>query len=85
MARLLRSKTGLKISDSVSWLPTWALVPGKYVLLIAAILLMQPRRIIELCGLYRWLFSGAVDYAFDGDGPNARPSHQRANNRANAA
>ena len=50
MARLLRSKTGLKISNSVSWLPTWALVPGKYVLLIAAILLMQRAGLLNYVG-----------------------------------
>lgn len=50
VARLLRSKTGLKISNSVSWLPTWALVPGKYVLLIAAILLMQRAGLLNYVG-----------------------------------
>ena len=41
VARLLRAKTGLPISDSWRFFPTWLLVPGKYVLLIAAILLLR--------------------------------------------
>lgn len=41
VARWLRSKTENQGSDSWRWLPTWLLIPGKYAVLIAAILLLR--------------------------------------------
>lgn len=50
VARLLRSKTGLQTSDPVSWLPTSAIVPGKYVMLIAAILILRRVELLNYFG-----------------------------------